>query len=116
VKGSIDGHRIDHYKLAPSGNSGLFLPVKAAIRKIIGKKEGDEIEVILYLDNDPLPVPAEFIDCLRDEPEAHKNFYRFSEAEQKRYIDWIYGTGKETTRVSRMARAINQIRMGVKPA
>ena len=51
---------------------------------------------------------------LRDEPEAYTHFHNFSEAEQKRYIDWIYGSKKEGTRIERMANAINKIRLGEK--
>ena len=115
VTGSIDGYAISHYRLAPFGNGSLFLPVKASIRKKIGKEEGDRVEIILFADNNPPEIPIEFIECLRDEPEAYFHFHNFSEAEQKRYIDWIYGSQKETTKIDRMARAINKIRLGEKP-
>ena len=77
VKGSIDDYEISNYRLAPFGNGRLFLPVKAAIRKKIGKEEGDWVEIILFADNDPLEIPIEFIECLRDEPEAYMHFYNF---------------------------------------
>ncbi|MEY3398621.1 MAG: hypothetical protein RL220_1215, partial [Bacteroidota bacterium] len=41
VKGSIDDVEFSSYHLMPMGNGQLFLPVKADIRKKIGKKEGD---------------------------------------------------------------------------
>jgi hypothetical protein len=116
VKGSIDGYLISKYNLAPMGNGRLFLPVKAEIRKKIGKQEGDWVEIILFADNDPLEIPVEFLECLRDEPEAHSNFFKFTEAEQKRYLDWIYESKKLNTRIERMAKAINRIRLGEKPA
>ncbi|MES2372714.1 MAG: YdeI/OmpD-associated family protein [Bacteroidota bacterium] len=115
VKGSIDGYMISQYNLAPIGKGGFFFPIKASIRKQIKKQEGDQVEIILFADNDPLEIPMEFIECLRDEPEAYKQFYQFTEAEQKRYIDWIYDSKKTTTRVERMAKAINNIRLGEKP-
>jgi hypothetical protein len=58
----------------PMGNGKLFLPVKASIRKKIKKQEGDWIKVILFPDNDPLPVPSELQECLIDEPKAEKVF------------------------------------------
>ena len=64
VKGSIDSYELINYRLAPMGKGGLFLPVKAAIRKIIGKQEGDWVEIILFADNDPLQIPSGFIECL----------------------------------------------------
>ena len=47
VNGSIDGYPLNKHKLMPMGNGTLFLPVKAAIRKKIGKEEGDHVQIIL---------------------------------------------------------------------
>ena len=47
VMGSIDGYEIKNYHLMPMGNGQLFLPVKAAIRKKIGKETGDWVQVVL---------------------------------------------------------------------
>ncbi len=52
VKGSIDGYHFKSYKLMPMGNGKLFLPVKAEIRKKIGKNAGDYVDVILFADNE----------------------------------------------------------------
>ncbi len=51
VKGLFDSYEIKNYKLMPMGNGKLFLPVKASIRKIIGKKEGDKVYIVLFADN-----------------------------------------------------------------
>jgi hypothetical protein len=114
VKGTINGYKISNYKLMPMGNGCLFLPVKAAIRKAIGKQEGDYVKIILFADNDPLPIPQEMLDCLRDEPLAYKYFFEMTSAEQKKYIDWIYAAKKESTRIDRMANAILRISNGLK--
>src|SRR5688572_32294459 len=81
----------------PMGNGKLFLPVKAGIRKKIGKEEGDYVHVILYPDTEPLEVPEEMLLCLKDEPAAFKFFNSISESEQKFYIQWIYSAKKEET-------------------
>ena len=94
VKGMIDDYEISQYKLMPMGNGSLFLPVNARIRKIIGKEAGDHIMVTLYADNDPVSIPQELLACLKDEPVAYHNFFRFTEGQQKEYIDWIYATKK----------------------
>ena len=39
------------------------MSAKAAIRKKIGKQEGDWLEIILFADNDPLQIPSGFIEC-----------------------------------------------------
>ena len=59
VRGSIDGFEIRKYHLMPMGNGRLFLPIKAEIRKKIGKKEGDTVHVILFVDDSSVVVPQE---------------------------------------------------------
>ena len=114
VKGLIDDFEINSYNLMPMSNGNMFLPIKAEIRKRIKKKEGDWITVILFEDNDPLDIPEEFLQCLRDEPAAHKNFYHLNESNQKYYLDWIYSSKKIETRIERMAKAIDRLSKGLK--
>ena len=112
VKGSIDGHIIQAYHLMPMGNGELFLPVKAEIRKKIKKEAGHTVQVILYRDNEPVHIPGEFLECLRDEPKAHARFMAMVDGEKKKWIDWIYSSKVENTRIERMAEAIERIRKG----
>ncbi len=114
VKGTIDGYEIKKYHLMPMGDGKLFLPVKAEIRKKIGKKEGDFVHIVLYPDNEPLEVPDEMILCLQEEPEALKFFKSLSESEQKYYIQWIYSAKKEETKVDRLAKCTNRLLKGMK--
>lgn len=114
VKGSIDNFEIKQYHLMPMGNGQLFLPVKAEIRKKIKKKEGDTVKVILYKDIDSFEIPLEFLNCLKDEPKAHQHFFKLSEAEQKKYIQWIYASKKSDTKVERMAISINRLLKNLK--
>lgn len=109
VKGSIDGYAIKNYRLMPMGNGQLFLPVKAAIRKIIGKREGDHVHIILQADNDPVELPAELLLCLLDNPDAHRTFLSYTEGEQKAFIDWINGAKKMETKVERIARTLDKL-------
>lgn len=59
VHGSIDDYEIKDYHLMPMKNGNLFLPVKAAIRKKIGKSAGQFVRVILYLHESPSHLPEE---------------------------------------------------------
>lgn len=114
VKGTIDGYEIRKYHLMPMGNGNLFLPVKAEIRKKIGKKEGDMIHVILYPDNEPLETPEEMLLCLQDEPQALIFFNSLSESERKFYIQWVYSAKKEETKINRLATTVNRLLKGLK--
>ena len=114
VKGFIDDYEIKAYRLMPMSNGKLFLPVRAEIRKKIKKQQGDWVKVVLFKDNDPLSIPEEFLQCLRDEPEAYKTFNSYSESAQKYYIDWIYSSKRSDTRIDRMSKAINRLARGLK--
>ena len=114
VRGTIDGYEIRKYHLMPMGNGNLFLPVKAEIRKIINKKEGDTVHIILFKDNEPLEVPEEMMLCLEDEPQALTFFNKLTESEQKFYIQYIYSAKKEETKIVRLAKTINKLVKGLK--
>ena len=96
----------------PMGNGRLFLPIKAAIRKEIGKKEGDWVRITLYADESPLEIPEELTVCLLDEPEAYNKFLLLTEGKQKMAIDWIYSAKKEETKVQRIAKTIENLLAG----
>lgn len=113
VRGFIDDYELKAYNLMPMANGSMFMPVKADIRKHIKKGEGDLVKVVLYAHTDPLEIPGEWLDCLRDEPTAHKAFFALPPGEQKLYIDWIYSAKKEETRIDRMAEAINRLTRGL---
>ena len=112
VKGSIDSHEIKNYRLMPMGNGRLFLPVKAEIRKKIGKQEGDFVQVKLYADHSPREIPEELLLCLMDDPQAHQTFLSYPDGEQRAFIDWIYSAKKEDTKVERIARTLNKLSKG----
>jgi bifunctional DNA-binding transcriptional regulator/antitoxin component of YhaV-PrlF toxin-antitoxin module len=115
VCGSIDDYELKGYKLAPMGNGQLFLPVKAEIRKKIGKQEGDTVKIILYKDTLPLEVPQEIIDCFSMEPpKAYENFQKFSESEQKYYLQWVYDAKTEDTKASRIVKMMDRLAVGKK--
>ena len=109
VRGMIDGYEIANYHLMPMGNGILFLPVKAEIRKKIGKKEGDWVHVTLYSQELPTVVPEDFLLCLQDEPAAQQRFQQLSESEQKDMMDWIYSAKRDDQKVERIAKALDKL-------
>ena len=114
VKGSIDNYEFKNYHLMPMGNGKLFLPVKSEIRKKIGKKEGDWVNVRLYRDNEPIEIPEELLLCLLEDPVAHRTFLSYSDGEQKAYINWIYSAKTDVTKVERIAKTLNRLIKGQK--
>lgn len=114
VKGTIDGYEIKNYHLMPMGNGRLFLPVKAAIRKAIRKKEGDWVQVILYADNSAVEIPEELVLCLQAEPNAYESFLTYTDGEKKAFIDWIYAAKTEVTQTNRIVQTIEKVLNGEK--
>lgn len=114
VRGNIDGYELKSYKLMPMGNGRLFLPVKAEIRKKIGKKEGDTVKVVLYLDALPLDVPQEIIECFgMEDPKAYEVFSSLTEGNQKGYLNWIYDAKTDDTKAERIAKMMDRLMKGL---
>ncbi|MFT5385711.1 MAG: hypothetical protein ACI81W_003120, partial [Saprospiraceae bacterium] len=110
VKGFIDDYELKQYKLMPMGNGQLFLPVKAAVRKIIGKQEGDYVKVTLYADDSPLEIPEEIIDCFANEAKkTYETFLSFTAGEQKTYLDWVYAAKTVETKAQRIASMMERL-------
>lgn len=109
VKGSIDGYEFNKYHLMPMGNGKLFLPVKAVIRKKIKKEAGDTVHVVLFLDQDLLEIPEDFMACLKDEPLAFSFYNSLPQRQQEQYIKWIYAAKSPEIKIQRLAQAINRL-------
>ncbi len=115
VKGSIDAFEFKHYKLMPMGNGTLFLPIKAAIRKQIGKQAGDYVEVILYADESNIEIPREIIDCFSFEaPKSYETFMSFTDGERKAYLDWIYAAKSDDTKTRRIVKMMDRLQEKLK--
>ena len=109
VKGTIDDYELVNCRLMPLGSGVLFLPVKAAIRKHIGKRQGDSVQLLLEADNSPMLIPEELLECLQDYPTEHQVFLSFTEGAQKAYIDWIYAAKTEATKADRIAKMLDKL-------
>lgn len=109
VKGLVDDYEIKNYNLFPMKTGELFFPIRADIRKKIKKEAGDTIKVVLYRDSDPVHIPGELLECLRDEPTANKIFHTLPESVQKQCIEHIYEAKKDTTRAERIASLIERL-------
>ncbi|WP_304235739.1 YdeI/OmpD-associated family protein [Jiulongibacter sediminis] len=114
VRGTIDHYQLNQYKLMPMGNGKLFLPLKAAIRKAIGKKEGDKVHVILFDDDSNFVIPEDIQACLDDFPKAKSFFESMTESNQKYYVDWIQEAKTMETTVKRINEMIDKLLEGRK--
>lgn len=61
----FDEHEVSEMGLLSLGNGQRFLPVKAEIRKLIGKQAGDQIRLQIFARTIELNIRAEFYFVLR---------------------------------------------------
>ena len=89
--------------------------VAKAIREQIGKEPGDTVEVVVWKDEEPriIEVPAEFKKALEEEG-LTETFENLSYTHRKEYCRWINEARKQETKQTRLARAIEMLKKGVK--
>ncbi len=112
VKGTVNGAKIEQYKIASMKNGLYMLPLKADLRKKYNIKEGDTVEVFLFLDNSELLVPEEILECLEDFPKALNFFNKMTESNKKYYIDCVAEAKNMDTKVNRINKMIDRLLEG----
>lgn len=113
VRGSIDGFPFEKSKLQPMGNGKLFFPVKAAIRKKIGKESGDTVHIILYEDTVSEHILEELRLCFEHEPKAiSAAFEQLDEFTINAYIGWIHDAKSDNEKAARIAELIRKLESG----
>lgn len=109
VKGKLDEHPIKQMALLPMGNGNFILPLKADIRKAIGKKHGAHVLVSLTRDKEEFKFSEDFMVCLEDEPKALTYFKKLTGSHQKYFSKWIDSAKTEETKVKRITMAVNAL-------
>lgn len=109
VKGTLDKHAIEKQALLPMGEGNFILPLKAAIRKAIGKKEGETLRVALEVDERKLQLSAELMACLREDPAALKFFKSLSNSHQLYFSKWIDDAKTTPTKTKRLVMAVTAL-------
>lgn len=114
VRGTIDNYPLKQFRLMPMGNGRLFLPVKAEIRKKIGKQAGDWVHLVLFADDSALEIPEELLECLGSFPTELQTFLGYSEGEQKAFVEWIYAAKSEDKKVERIGILLDKLVLKLK--
>jgi hypothetical protein len=97
------------------GNPLHILGMPKAIREQTGKGPGDNIEVVVWRDDEvrTVEVPAQFEKLIKKEGLAPV-FKKLSYTHRKEYCRWITEAKKEETRLKRLQRAIEMLKKGVR--
>ncbi|MHB1277634.1 MAG: DUF1905 domain-containing protein [Bacteroidia bacterium] len=109
VKGTIDGYAINDFSLAPMKGGQLFLPVKAAIRKIINKQAGDYVKVVLFPDDSVFEVPEEILESLKADELAYQRFVKLSAGKKREYVKWIYAVKNIDLQANRILQLMENL-------
>jgi hypothetical protein len=109
VKGTLDRFKIAQAALLPMGDGHFILPLKADIRKALGKKEGAQLQVALALDTTAFTLSQDFLECLGDEPKAKTYFNSLPGGHQRYFSKWIEEAKTEETKVKRITLAVNAL-------
>lgn len=105
VKGKLDDIAINGISLLPMGGGNFIMPLKADVRKKLHKNKGSMLEVQLEKDEAPYQINADFLDCLKDMPEADANFNKLPFSHQKYFSKWIESAKTDSTKAKRIAQA-----------
>ena len=106
VKGKLDNYSIEKTAILPMGEGGFIMPLKGQIRKAIGKKMGDKLTVELELDNRQIQPSADFLKCLKQDPEAMKFFKTLPGSHQRYFSKWIDDAKTIQTKTKRIVMAM----------
>jgi hypothetical protein len=101
--------------LIKCGPGNHMLGVLKSIREQIGKGPGDIVAVVLERDESvrTVEIPLELAKLLRRE-QLLPVFEKLSYTHRKEYCRWITEAKKEETRQTRVAKAVEMLRTGVK--
>ena len=109
VKGKLDNYSIKGVALLPMGDGNFIMPLKAQLRKGIGKRDGAMLMVELEVDNAAFVFDKDFMACLKDEPAAIIYFKKLPKSHQHYFSKWIESAKTEATKAKRIAMAINAL-------
>jgi hypothetical protein len=112
VKGKLDDFALKQVALLPMGHGSFILPLNLAIRKAIKKAKGAAVMVQMEVDETPLQLSIEFLECLADEPKALKHFNTLAKSHQAYFSKWIESAKTEETKAKRIALSVNALAKG----
>lgn len=118
VKGTLDNYPISLVALIPMGRSGdveggFIMPVNATMRRGIRKEAGATVRVNLEVDDSPMPISADLLACLDDDPAAQAHFQTLSRGHQIYFSNWIEDAKTNETRTKRLTQAVMGLSMGM---
>jgi hypothetical protein len=84
----------------------------------MGLVAGEPVRVLVELDDAPreVEVPEDLAAALLADPEASAAYEKLSFTHRKEYARWVAEAKREATRQDRVAKTIERLKAGIKPA
>lgn len=114
VRGTVNGTPI-RGRLSVYGAT-TYLGLRREIREAAGIDVGDDVEVVLELDDAPREVvlPAELAAVLDADAQLRAAFDALAFTHRREYAEWVGETKRQQTRDARAAKAAQMLRDGVR--
>jgi len=113
VKGYLDKYYVKGVALIPSGGGIFIVPINAAMRKAIAKKEGAMIDVSFELDTQEYELNPLMMECLEESPKAKEAFAKMTRSHQNYYSKWVDSAKTEPTKEKRIVLMITALERGL---
>ena len=118
VKGKLDEYTIERVALIPMGqsngsNGAFIMGVNAVMRRGIRKEKDATVQVTLDVDLDPVPLSADLMTCLADDPAALDFFNTLTKGHQNYFSNWIEEAKTVETKTKRIIQAVTGLSMGL---
>lgn len=112
VKGKLDTILVKQLALIPMGEGDFIIPLKADLRKKLGKSRGETLLVQIEEDKSEKTLSPELMECLADDKEAMTSFKKLPPSHQHYYSNWIESAKTPETKAKRIAQALNGLAKG----
>jgi hypothetical protein len=109
VKGSLDNFDFEGLALLPMGDGNFILALNTSIRKSIRKQKGASLKVTIEVDDAPVKLNAELMECLTDEPESLSFFNQLTPGHRKYFSNWIDSAKTDATKAKRIAQTLTAL-------
>ena len=106
VKGKLDNFSIKSIALMPMGGGAFIMAINATMRKGIHKRKGAMLKVKLDVDNSPIELNNELMQCLADDPDALSFFNSLTPGHRKYFSNWIDSAKTIETKTKRIANTV----------
>lgn len=119
VRGTLDTYPIALVALIPMGASeeeaagSFIMAVNATMRRGIRKEAGAMVRVSLEADNSPMPLSADLMACLADDPPALDFFNTLAKGHRVYFSNWIESAKTIETKTKRLTQAVTGLSMGL---